>query len=427
MGVRLVTEILDHAPSDWTQSERLIVVAIAEQANDETRRGYPGAELIAHRAGIDPASLSRTLRRLAMKGVELRVATGVDRTGRTVYAHRSHPTVYEIPRLCPLGTHSTRTCFQRPDGGPAIIAVTDEPGVTLRPTAGDQTPDEGPAKAEKTPDSGPPIQEATADGGPPFGGQRPDGGPQRPDGGPAHSLKSPQRTSPQPDASRIVKPGWVAKDTKPKADHSVANATTPAARQPSLVAMADVKLMEAPQIIWDWLRRSGYDTFTADDARAIHRVLLRRYPGRTTPGYLRTMASNDSFSPFAEERRTERAKEVDALIVELEKTRPMCEHGTLAGQEPHPTHGIPLCAQCRRGLPAAEQPQRTHPDVDAALTEYRKHYAGDFDIQQIINLAQQAEALHRGGASRDDLIALAGIAAARNIGFITAARKDTHV
>lgn len=234
-------------------------------------------------------------------------------------------------------------------------------------------------------------------------------------------------SNPTPNKPAIVKPAWVVKDTKPKPDRSAANTATPAGRQPSLIAKTDVKLMEGTQIVWDWLIAAGYDTFTTNDARAIHRAIARRYPGRTVPAYLRTMAENDSLTPFAEERRTQRAKEVDALIVELEKTRPMCEHGTLAGQEPHPTHGVPLCAQCRRGLPAAEQPQRTHPDVDAALTEYRKHYAGDFDIQQIINLAQQAEALHRGGASRDDLIALAGIAAARNIGFITAARKDTHV
>lgn len=236
---------------------------------------------------------------------------------------------------------------------------------------------------------------------------------------------SSEQVEPTVNKPATVKPGWLAKNAKPKTARTATNTGAP--RQPSLIAKTDVKLMEATQIVWDWLIAAGYDTFTPDDAKLIHQAVMRRYPGKTTPGYLRTMASNDSFLPFAEERRAGRAKEVEVLIAELETTKPPCEHGTLAGRETHPTHGTPLCPQCRRGLPPQRMAHRTHPDVVDALTAYRQCYAGPFDVEQLVNLTQQAEALRHGGASRDELIALAAVAAPQNLGFINAARKEAHV
>ncbi|NIL60079.1 hypothetical protein HCB18_27830 [Salinispora arenicola] len=46
MGVRLLNEVLDHAPADWTQAERLFIAVLAEKARDTTRRAWPGQATI---------------------------------------------------------------------------------------------------------------------------------------------------------------------------------------------------------------------------------------------------------------------------------------------------------------------------------------------------------------------------------------------
>lgn len=185
MGVKLMVEVLDHAPADWTPSERLAVVAIAESIRDPHRQGAPPVELIAYRVGIDVASLSKTLRRLAAKGWELRVPTGVDKKGRTVYAHRGHRTVFAVPRLCPRGEHSTAGCArwatedlgyeleageespdhrptiatqsdgERADHGPTIQTESPDHRPTIDHTSGDERADHRPTKEEERPDHRP--------------------------------------------------------------------------------------------------------------------------------------------------------------------------------------------------------------------------------------------------------------------------------
>lgn len=99
MGIRLVKEVLDHAPADLPASDRLMLVVLAESARDETRACFPGNDVLAQRNGVDPRSVRRTLTRLEGRGLIERDEVGTDRNGRPIYAHRGHATVYRIARL----------------------------------------------------------------------------------------------------------------------------------------------------------------------------------------------------------------------------------------------------------------------------------------------------------------------------------------
>ena len=105
MGVRLIVEVLDHAPEELTAVDRLLLIVIAENANDATREGYPGWELIArrmrwasHKDGGKNA-VRVALANLASRGVDVRVPITQGKDGRPVYAAHGHRTVYRLPRF----------------------------------------------------------------------------------------------------------------------------------------------------------------------------------------------------------------------------------------------------------------------------------------------------------------------------------------
>lgn len=429
MGVRLVTEVLDHAGADWNAAERLVAVAVAEQVNDGTRRGSPDVRLIAHRAGMNVESLSKTLRRLAAKGTELRVATGTDKSGRLVFAHRGHRTDFAIPRLCPEDEHRTNVCMKRPDSGPALLERRKRADAAPQDA---QCPDSGPTIEDESPDQSPANDEESTDGGPAKKAERPDGGPERPDGGPALPLMDPQRTSPQADVAPVndghaSTPGWSAADKKTESPAVVAPNPPKAGRQAGLFSVKGQKLTEAQQIIFDWGRWNGYASVTHDDARAIHALVRSAYPDRATVPYLRAIAKPDGggFVAFFEQLRRDRAEQTEAAIRALEATHPECEHGTPAGDQPHPVHGTPLCPMCRRGAPATVTKAGTNPDVVAAVTAYRDLYDGPLSATQVVVLTQQATALRSGGAGLAELLELARRAAPRGESlFVAATRKD---
>lgn len=116
MSARLVAEVLHHAPADLTPLERLLLVVIAEAAQDHDRRGdsgrewkarecAPGLEALAQRCGVQPDSARRAIQRLAGRGLEVRVPLGPkSKTGQPVYAFQGHATTFRLPVLpCPAG------------------------------------------------------------------------------------------------------------------------------------------------------------------------------------------------------------------------------------------------------------------------------------------------------------------------------------
>ncbi len=140
MSIRLIVEVLDHAPADLTPSERLVLVVLAEDANDVTREGWPGMDKISRRTGLQPDSVRRVLQRLAKRGLEIRVPIGKDKRGRLVFAHEGASTRYRIPILT----------TERRDEDPA----SEEPrGGTVVPKRRDADPSEAGPQSRPSPQS----------------------------------------------------------------------------------------------------------------------------------------------------------------------------------------------------------------------------------------------------------------------------------
>ncbi len=105
----------------------------------------------------------------------------------------------------------------------------------------------------------------------------------------------------------------------------------------------------------------------------------------------------------------------------MQATLPQCAHGTPAGEHPHPTTGILLCAQCRRGIPAQRTEDATNPDVQTAIDAYRRHRGNDIYFPELLNITQQIEAFLAEGASPHQVTALAEVAGEQRISLVQAA------
>lgn len=98
MGVRMMVEILDHAPPELSPAERLVLIAIAEDARDGgTRTCSPGVDMLCRRTGLSEEGLRKVFQRLAKHGMEIRVALGKGKSGRLVFAKPGVRTTYRIP------------------------------------------------------------------------------------------------------------------------------------------------------------------------------------------------------------------------------------------------------------------------------------------------------------------------------------------
>lgn len=78
MGIRLIVEVLDYAPSTLSHRERLLAVVLAEDANDDTRLtwGSVQAPAVRRRSGLSRTQLYEVMKGLAAAGVIKKVAAG---------------------------------------------------------------------------------------------------------------------------------------------------------------------------------------------------------------------------------------------------------------------------------------------------------------------------------------------------------------
>lgn len=97
MGIKLIVEVLEHAPTDVTPAEMLVLLVLAEYANDRTRECWPGMDLLSRRTRLRPSGVSAALRRLARRGYEPRVAIGITKAGKPVFAYEGRQTHYRVP------------------------------------------------------------------------------------------------------------------------------------------------------------------------------------------------------------------------------------------------------------------------------------------------------------------------------------------
>jgi hypothetical protein len=104
VGVPLITEVLDYAPADLTPAERIVLVALAEKANDTTRLVWTSRKestqaMLLRRSGLSESGLRKVFGRLADKELEVRVPIGTDKHGRPVFAHEGRSTDFRVPVL----------------------------------------------------------------------------------------------------------------------------------------------------------------------------------------------------------------------------------------------------------------------------------------------------------------------------------------
>ncbi|WP_197085285.1 hypothetical protein [Saccharothrix sp. ST-888] len=150
MGIRLIVEVMNHAPSTLTHREAWVLAVLAEDANDTTRACWPGIEddpRTVHRMRL-PGRSSRyeVLKALRMKG-----ALEVVESGR-----RGHRAVYRIPLLSGAGEN---------EQGPGNPDATHE----LGPENPDATAPTGSGKPGPNPSrKGPGNPDATRELGPDF-------------------------------------------------------------------------------------------------------------------------------------------------------------------------------------------------------------------------------------------------------------------
>ncbi|MYV77745.1 hypothetical protein GT352_28005 [Streptomyces sp. SID1046] len=153
MGIRLVVEVLDHAPADLTPAERLVLVVLAEYANDKTRLCWPKIESISARTGLKPESVSQVFRRLSRRtpSLEVRVELKKGKDGRPVFAYEGTKTKYRIPKLAKRADQ-VRPSHERAD----------------EEHSSDERADDGRASSPETSPRGPTVVRQRADGGRPL-------------------------------------------------------------------------------------------------------------------------------------------------------------------------------------------------------------------------------------------------------------------
>jgi hypothetical protein len=102
--MRLHDELRDHLPASLGPSQRLTALLVAADANDDTRRGWPGMDDLLTWTGLTEASVRRIITDLEAAGVLERVPVGTDRAGCPIYAHRGQRTVLRVLPLASDGS-----------------------------------------------------------------------------------------------------------------------------------------------------------------------------------------------------------------------------------------------------------------------------------------------------------------------------------
>lgn len=107
MGYELRRWFEDRLPQEISSGERVVALAIADLAWDDSRIGYGRKfmEKLLWKTGFEnEAQIGKVLGKLAARGIELRVPiTGPDgkpltnKRGQLVYAHRGHQRTFRIP------------------------------------------------------------------------------------------------------------------------------------------------------------------------------------------------------------------------------------------------------------------------------------------------------------------------------------------
>ena len=134
MSGRLVGEVAEWlrspAAEGMTLAERTVLLIVAERSNEKTREMWryktdeaTSFEYICQVAGIDRSGLTKALRKLAVRGFEVRVPLDFDRNGRPIFAFKGAAMKFALPPLPP-----SVELPERVDEDPPSPPVDNSPG-----------------------------------------------------------------------------------------------------------------------------------------------------------------------------------------------------------------------------------------------------------------------------------------------------------
>ncbi|MFI6228703.1 hypothetical protein ACIBCR_15480 [Micromonospora echinospora] len=134
-------------PGKLSQLERNIVLEIADQCDDDTRKTWPGVKLLQLLVDKNNRAIEEALARIADKWVELRVELGKGSDGRPYYSHRGKATTFCFPPDADL-----RKAYEKATGIPwASSEHAQLPGAIRKPKQ-EKVPKKAGASARKPPD-----------------------------------------------------------------------------------------------------------------------------------------------------------------------------------------------------------------------------------------------------------------------------------
>lgn len=151
MGIRLIVEVLLHAPTTLTHREKLLLLVLAEDARDSTRMTWNSIESskILRGADLSRSELYAVLKNLIAKEVLERVAAG-QKNGTAKYKILELAQSQQIP-----DADADAQSPESPDTEPSQSQQNPD---TDTPPQGQQNPDTEPPQRQQIPDTEPPFQ-----------------------------------------------------------------------------------------------------------------------------------------------------------------------------------------------------------------------------------------------------------------------------
>jgi hypothetical protein len=138
MSGRLVGEVVEWlrtpAAADLTAAERVVLLVIAERANETTREMWRHkvddvslSERIREAlGGVDKTNLSKVFKKLASRGLEVRIPVSTAANGRVVYSCRGRSTRFHVPPL-PASVQMPESVASRQTKDPVDNPASDAP------------------------------------------------------------------------------------------------------------------------------------------------------------------------------------------------------------------------------------------------------------------------------------------------------------
>jgi len=94
---QLVKEVFEGAPAGLGPSERLVLLALAEWADADSRTCWRTAGELAARVGVSEDGLRKILGRLAKCNLDPRLPIAFNANGAPVFAHKGRATTFKLP------------------------------------------------------------------------------------------------------------------------------------------------------------------------------------------------------------------------------------------------------------------------------------------------------------------------------------------